>query len=147
MAILGQAANLKMGQNYTYIYLCEVQLDICLQKITPNFPAIIHRDFTAIIFPSEILARVELSIANIYFLNISNFTVMTSCFTDGDIELQNFVYEGQTREIAYSFTARVDYCYNGTLQGICDVGWSDNDAAVACRRNGDRLRKAPHRIR
>ena len=50
------------------------------------------------------------------------------------------MYE-QSSEYVDSFVARVDYCYNGTLRGICDIGWDDEDAAVACRRNGGQYRK------
>lgn len=35
----------------------------------------------------------------------------------------------------------MDYCYNDTLVGICDVGWTEEDAVVACRTYGQRYRK------
>ena len=64
--------------------------------------------------------------------------VVTSCYGDGDFELSNYMYmEGQDSSFVYSFEARVDYCFNQTLHGVCDVGWSNEDAAVACRRNGE----------
>ena len=68
--------------------------------------------------------------------------MVTTCHNDGDIELSTLTYEDETTDFVYSFIARVDYCYNGTLRGICDAGWSEEDAVVACRRNGDRLCKA-----
>ena len=57
---------------------------------------------------------------------------MTPCYNDGDIELRNFMEDRDT-DYDFSFIARVDYCYNMTLQGICDVGWTDEDAAVVCQ--------------
>ena len=67
--------------------------------------------------------------------------VVTICYNDGDIELSTFTYDYYTADFVYSFIARVDYCYNRTLSGICDAGWSEEDAVVACRRYGDRLCK------
>ena len=67
---------------------------------------------------------------------------MNTCYTDGDIELSNSIFDyDDTAFSVYSFIARVDYCYNGTLSGICDAGWSEEDAVVACRRYGDGLSK------
>ena len=63
--------------------------------------------------------------------------VVTRCYSGGNnFQLSNSVYtEGQSPDASYAFSveARVDYCYNETLYGVCDVGWSDEDAAVACR--------------
>ena len=70
------------------------------------------------------------------------FAVVTMCYNDGDIELSTFTYHDDTTDFVYSFIARVDYCYNRTLGGICDAGWSEEDAVVACRRNGNGLCKA-----
>ena len=64
---------------------------------------------------------------------------MRECFNNGDIEFSNYIYDGETEEFVYSFEARVDYCLNRTLGAVCDVGWSDEDAVVACRRNGQNL--------
>lgn len=68
-------------------------------------------------------------------------TVVTSCFADGYIELSN-IMEDRDTDYDFSFVARVDYCYNETLRGVCDVGWNDEDAAVACRRRGEGLCKS-----
>ena len=57
--------------------------------------------------------------------------VLTNCYPSGSIQFSNFMYEDT--EYGFSFVARVDYCYNETLQGVCDVGWTEEDAAVACR--------------
>ena len=68
--------------------------------------------------------------------------ITTTCNTDGDIELSNAIFDyDDTAFSVYSFIARVDYCYNGTLSGICDAGWSEEDAVVACRRYGNGLSK------
>ena len=62
--------------------------------------------------------------------------VVTSCSFDGYFELSNSIYmEGRSpgASFAFSVEGRIDYCYNQTLHGVCDVGWTDEDAAVACR--------------
>ena len=33
----------------------------------------------------------------------------------------------------YSFTARVDVCFNGSYGSICDQGFDETDAEVFCR--------------
>ena len=59
--------------------------------------------------------------------------MVTSCYNDGNFELSNFMYmDSRDTGYVYSFEARVDYCYNETLHGVCDVGWTDEDAVVAC---------------
>ena len=68
--------------------------------------------------------------------------VITTCYNEDDIQLSTFTYDYDTTDFVYSFIARVDYCYNGTLSGICDAGWSEEDAVVACRRYGDGICKA-----
>ena len=74
-------------------------------------------------------------------VNLLISAVVTICDNDGDIELSTFPYDHDATDFVYSIIARVDYCYNRTLRGICDAGWSEEDAVVACRRYGDRLCK------
>lgn len=57
---------------------------------------------------------------------------MTQCYNEDYVELTN-IMDDQDTDYVFSFIARVDYCYNMTLQGICDVGWTEEDAAVVCR--------------
>jgi hypothetical protein len=42
------------------------------------------------------------------------------------------MYE-ENNDYGFSFVARVDYCDNEILRGICDAGWTDEDAEVVCR--------------
>ena len=77
-----------------------------------------------------------LTYMSIYTMYITVPTVVTHCYSDGYFELSNSIYtEGRSPDasIAFSVEARIDYCFNQTLHGVCDVGWSDEDAAVACQ--------------
>lgn len=75
-------------------------------------------------------------LSGLYQAGVICTEVITPCYASGYIQLSDYDYE-QT-EYGSSFTARVDYCYNETLRGVCDVGWTDEDAAVACREyNGE----------
>ena len=70
--------------------------------------------------------------------------VQTPCYASGFVQLSDNM--SQQSEYGFSFTARVDYCYNETLRGVCDVGWTAEDAAVVCREyNGEGYRKDDHR--
>jgi len=58
--------------------------------------------------------------------------VVTQCFSEGSIGVYDTQYES-TSDFTDLYTARVDYCYNETFGGICDIGWDDADAEVVCR--------------
>ena len=63
--------------------------------------------------------------------------VQSPCYASGFVQLSDNMYDEES-DYGYSVTARVDYCYNETLRGVCDVGWTDEDAAVVCREsNGE----------
>ena len=75
-------------------------------------------------------------LSGLYQAGVICTEVITPCYSSGYIQLSQYNYE-QT-EYGFSFMARVDYCYNKTVRGVCDVGWTDEDAAVACREyNGE----------
>ena len=62
--------------------------------------------------------------------------MVTHCYSDGFFEPSNPIYterQSPDASFAFSYEARIDFCFNQTLHGVCDVGWSDEDAAVACR--------------
>ena len=59
---------------------------------------------------------------------------------EGDIRLLN-----ETSDVSgslYTFRGQVVVCVGGAYQPICDIGWDDNDARVACvLRYGSRYGK------
>ena len=73
----------------------------------------------------------EYCLSGMYQAGVLCIQTLTRCYSSGSIQLSDFMYE--ERDYGFSFVARVDYCYNETLQGVCDVGWTDEDAAVVCR--------------
>ena len=58
--------------------------------------------------------------------------VLSQCFTDGEFRTFNRTEGSFGRNGEYTFTARVDVCYNGTFGSICDIGWDEEDARVFC---------------
>lgn len=69
--------------------------------------------------------------------------VQTTCYSNEEFQLRWLSSEYNHPDYAYSAVLRVDYCYNNTLQGVCDVGWTEEDAAIACRDyfGNDKTRK------
>lgn len=58
--------------------------------------------------------------------------VLTQCFMDGEFRAFNRTNESFGRNGEYTFTARVDVCYNGTYGSVCDIGWDEEDARLFC---------------
>ena len=54
-----------------------------------------------------------------------------SCY-DGQLQLGNASFEFNSSH--YHYQGRVEVCINGTFGAICDVGWDELDAQVACRQ-------------
>ncbi|XP_064394599.1 deleted in malignant brain tumors 1 protein-like isoform X5 [Halichondria panicea] len=61
--------------------------------------------------------------------------VLTQCFNDGEFILANRTNEVFGPNGEYSFTARVDVCYNGSYGSVCDIGFDETDARVLCRNS------------
>jgi len=57
-----------------------------------------------------------------------------SCY-DGQLRFSNISF-GSTPAGASYVQGRVEVCINGTFGAICDVGWDQLDAQVACREFG-----------
>ena len=71
-------------------------------------------------------------------------TPTTPCY-DGEIRLENstypYIYGG------YFYGGRVEVCYNGTYQPVCDEAWTDSEATVVCNNLGyssSNYRKCQH---
>ena len=54
--------------------------------------------------------------------------------TNGDIGLRNSTLALDRGETLVTYRGRVDVCVNGSFFPICDVGWDNRDAQVACRQ-------------
>ncbi len=61
--------------------------------------------------------------------------MLTQCYSDGEFFLANRTNEVFGPNGAYSFTARVDVCYNGSYGSVCDSGFDETDARVLCRNS------------
>jgi len=59
----------------------------------------------------------------------------TQSCNDGQLRLGNGSY-GSTPAGAIYHEGRVEVCINETFGAICDVGWDQLDAQVACRQFG-----------
>ena len=76
---------------------------------------------------------------NLLYLTGVNITTPTptpapSCY-DGQLRLGNATYR-YTSDGNFYYQGRVEVCINGTFGAICDVGWDQLDAQVACRQFG-----------
>ena len=62
-----------------------------------------------------------------------------ACY-EGDTRLANQIYDStydeQTGRYLSSYAGRVEVCYNGEYRPICEIGWDQLDAEVACRSVG-----------
>ena len=67
-----------------------------------------------------------------YQAGVQCVEVVARCYSENSVQLSNYMYD-YSSDYSFSFVARVDICYNETLQGVCDVGWTDEDAEVVCR--------------
>ena len=73
---------------------------------------------------------------NIFYLTETDATTSSptpspSCY-DGQLQLGNASIEFNSSH--YHYQGRVEVCINGTFGAICDVGWDELDAQVACRQ-------------
>ena len=73
---------------------------------------------------------------NLFYLTGTDATTPTptpfpSCY-DGQLRLGNASIEFNSSH--YNYQGRVEVCINGTFGAICDVGWDELDAQVACRQ-------------
>ena len=70
----------------------------------------------------------------LYSAGFSTLSPTPSCY-DGQLRFSNIIY-GSTLAGASYVQGRVEVCVSGIFGAICDVGWDQLDAQVACREFG-----------
>ena len=66
--------------------------------------------------------------------NISSYIYYLVCY-EGQVRFGESE-SGYNENGDYFFEGRVEVCINGTFGVICDDGWDEKDAAVACNHMG-----------
>ena len=59
------------------------------------------------------------------------YSVANVCRNDGDVRLANITTGFNEIDLPY-VGGRVEICYNGSYADICDLGWNDFSARLAC---------------
>ena len=58
-------------------------------------------------------------------------TAFFPCYGEGSVRVANTTYSYS--DGGFSYSGRVEVCYNGSYGSVCDVGWDDEDASVVCQ--------------